>query len=353
MKLSIRAGIAGLLISVAAAPAAAAADVSVRAEGGAQTIVSQITVPSAGADVVKQGKTCAGNSAGGALDRAVAGDWDGTAFAFGLSVDRIRTENLPFDSGKYWQFDVNNSGASVGICDYVPQPGDEILFYAACATATDGCFAGKPLGIQAPAGATPGKPFTVTVIEYDDTKSPATSAPAAGATLTGGGVTATTGADGKAKITVAKKGAVTLVATKGNQVRDAATVAVGTGAYAVDKTAPATRIKGIKDGATLRKGPRKLRATIAEAGALQRVTLSLERRADRQCTGFDGDSERFVNRACGRPPRFVVGTAKKLSYLLPRRLGSGRYVLTVLATDAAGNREQVRKGTNKVAFRVR
>ena len=51
---------------------------------------------------------------------------------------------------------------------------------------------------------------------------------------------------------------------------------------------------------------------------------------------------RFVKAKCGRHPRFGVGTDKTVSFLLPQRLGRGRYVFDVVATDAAGNRGAAR-----------
>jgi hypothetical protein len=41
-----------------------------------------------------------------------------------------------------------------------------------------------------------------------------------------------------------------------------------------------------------------------------------------------------------------------VSYLLPRRLGKGRYVLHVTATDRAGNADIVEPGRSRVVFRV-
>jgi hypothetical protein len=43
----------------------------------------------------------------------------------------------------------------------------------------------------------------------------------------------------------------------------------------------------------------------------------------------------------------------QVSYLLPHRLGRGRYVLDVIATDGAGNREALARGTSRVVFFVR
>ena len=45
---------------------------------------------------------------------------------------------------------------------------------------------------------------------------------------------------------------------------------------------------------------------------------------------------------------FAIGTAQDFSYLLPRRLGAGRYVLDVFAVDGAGNRGQLTRGQSRV-----
>lgn len=356
--------LAGLVIT-----APAAAGVTVRAESGGGTVVTQVSVPRTGAAVTKDGATCTGDSAAGALDRATAGDWDGTDFGgdFGVSVDRIRSIALPFDSGRYWNFDHNNVSSSQGVCGYKPGDGDELLFYAACYTATTNCFTGTPLDLLAPATATAGVPFSVTVRQYDDTKSPAPVSPAEGATVAGGDANVTTAADGTAQVTVAQPGTVTLIAFKGKQVRDETTVAVkaapvytvptaeptATAPPTTDTAAPVSRIRGIREGRVFKRGPRTLRATISDASALASVKLSLTRRVGRRCTAFSGRRERFVKARCGAHPRFEIGTSKTVSFLLPKRLGKGRYVLDVLATDVAGNREALARGTSRVVFRVR
>ena len=64
-----------------AAPAALAANVMVRVEGTADTLVPRTTVATSAGAFTKDGDpshSCSRSSAGGALEAATAGDWDGT-----------------------------------------------------------------------------------------------------------------------------------------------------------------------------------------------------------------------------------------------------------------------------------
>jgi hypothetical protein len=371
----IRAGLAGLLSALVAVPVAAAANVTVRVEGGTGTLLARTSVPASGADVTKDGGTCSGATAAGALDRGVAGDWDGTNFggSLGVSVDRIRTESLPFDSGKYWNFDHNGTSSQSGVCGYTLQPDDEILFYAACYTATSGCFSGNPLSLSAPATVTAGEPFTVRVQEYDDTEDPSPLSPAGGATVSGGGAgVQTTPVSGTAEMTLSQTGPVLLTATKGSQVRDEQVVTVtappvysiptptptptATQTATPDTTAPVSHILRIHEGQVFKhrgKAPRTLRASVSEADGLAKVTLGLTRRVGKRCSRFSDTRARFVKVRCGRHPRFTVGSAPQVSYLLPQRLRRGAYVLDVISTDRAGNVETLKRGLNRVVFTVR
>ncbi len=370
MQRSIQAGVAGLLV-LALAPTAASAT-TVRAEGFGGTIVPETSVAATGAAVTKDGRQCAGNTAAAALDRAVVGDWDGTDFGadFGVSVDRIRTLNLPFPSATYWNFDMGNVSQPSGACTTPVTAGSEILFYEACASASTACFTGSPLGLAAPAIATAGVPFTVTVVQYDDTKDPAPSSPAGNATVSGGGQsrTTTTGA-GTTSFTFDQPGTVTLVATKGRQVRDSAIVTVQ--APPVYEVPTPTRHRD--GGARVRHGGSRLHRESAEGRRdLQAQEGSAHAQGDRGrrdrarlCPArplparqgplhrFNGVKERFVKAKCGARPRFFAGTEKQVSYLLPNKLGKGKYVFDVLSVDLSGNREAIERGRNRVVFRVR
>jgi hypothetical protein len=130
----------------------------------------------------------------------------------------------------------------------------------------------------------------------------------------------------------------------------------------IDRTAPAARIEGIADGRRFARGrgPRVLRVRVApDPSGLLAVKLRLTRNDRGRCTYFSGRSERFrLNRSarCGATNGFPfgVGDRETTSYLLPRRLPRGRYVLDVIAIDKALNRDDARRrGLNRVVFHVR
>lgn len=354
-----RAGLAGLLIALVVVPVASA-DVRVRAEAPDRTLVNT-TVPRVTDPIVKQGVSCPADSAAAALNRAV-GDhgWDADRFGDSIFVNRIFDVALGFGGGndRFWAFEHNHVFSDVGICEYKPQDGDELLFFAACGgpSSTD-CFdLGATLDIGAPADALAGAPFTVTVRTFDDKGMPS---PAAGATVTGGDQVVTTGPDGTAQVTVSTPRTVTLTATKGRQVRDEVTVKVGE--YVVppvqgDTDPPVSRIRGMREGQVFRKrrrAPRILRARVREPNGIASVELGITRRVGKRCTAYDDRLGRFARVRCGRHPRLEVGPAPRISLLLPQRLKRGRYTYDVRATDLAGNVERRERGRNRVVFFVR
>jgi hypothetical protein len=124
---------------------------------------------------------------------------------------------------------------------------------------------------------------------------------------------------------------------------------------------PAARIEGIADQQRFArgKGPRDLRVRVApDASGLLVVKLRLTRTDRGRCTYFSGTSERFrLNRSarCGAANGFWfgVGDREQTSYLLPRALPRGRYVLDANVIDKAFNRDDARRrGTNRVVFHV-
>jgi hypothetical protein len=222
----------------------------------------------------------------------------------------------------------------------------------------------------------------VSVDEYSsvfgDTSATATKAPSAGATVTGGGQTATTGADGQATLTFTQRGPVTLTTTKGGRIRDALDLCVTDGADGfcgtdvppppcehvgddgrcgtIDRLRPEARIVGIEHHQTFRRkaAPRVLQATVGpDVSGIRSVAFSLLRKAGRTCTAFDGATETFKRARCGTHPAFDVGDRAEVSYLLPKRLAKGRYVLHVTATDRAGNVDIVQPRRSRVVFFVK
>jgi hypothetical protein len=107
-----------------------------------------------------------------------------------------------------------------------------------------------------------------------------------------------------------------------------------------DTTAPVTTI-GVRDRAVFsrRRAPRLLRGSVtADPSGLHSVKLRLTRRVGKRCSYFSGRQERFRRMRCGRGSFLRIGDRAAWSYLLPKRLGRGRYVLEAKAIDGAFNR---------------
>jgi hypothetical protein len=366
MQHVIRAGVAGLLSCLAlAASASAGPQVSVRVEGQSSTLLGRtaVTLP----DGTEPNTGCPGDSAAAAIETATAGNWDRQPF-----TQTILGETHDFSNSDYWGFWVFRGGvfkSTTGICDERVGPGEELL---AGYQVSDASFAPTvfPLWLgDVPATVAPGVPFTVTVnrAACETTfcnPGEGHAEPAAGATVTAGGRSATADAQGRATLTLAAGGPADLQATLAGALPTAierTCVTDGADAFCgsdyqipvpADRTPPRSRVKGIRDGRRFEKGPRALRAAITDASALASVRLALTRRAGRRCSAFKGDSERFTRVKCGRHPQFGVGTSKTISFLLPSRLPRGRYVFDVVAIDVEGNRERITKGRNRVRFSV-
>jgi hypothetical protein len=386
--------VGGALLGALAAPALAAgpADVTVRVEGAAATLVPRTTVHTDTTPIDKDGQaahTCTGTGPAGALEKATGGDWSGPWFdGLGYSVQTIRGETHAFPAPEYFALWINHRSASEGVCGTTNelQQGDDVLFFVDRCTfdpQTSSCTTPPvlPLGLTTARSVTPGVPFTVAVVEYSATGTPS---PVAGATVTGGDAPATTDAAGQAAVTVSAGGPFGLRATKDNRAPSATeSGCASTGSDGLcgnpapelpvlcatsgqdgrcgspDREAPAPAITGIAEGRRFARaaGPRRLTATVAaDPSGLQVVKLRLTRTVGPHCTYYSGKSERFRRAPCGagRAPWFAVGDREQVDYLLPQRLGRGRYVLDVNAVDKAGNRDDGRRrGANRIVFHVR
>ena len=360
MKHRSAAGLAGLVLALAlAAPATAApANVTVRAEGLSSTVVPKTAVTTTTAPVSKApGEECTGTSGLGALDRAVGGDWAGSWFGAGNGyfVDRIRGESAD-PAGTYWNFWLNYQPSNLGLCQVELQPGDDVLLYIDCFA---GCNPRVPLRLsRVPATAAPGAGASV-LVETFNGSSPV---PAAGATVSVGARSFTTGGDGIAQVSFEGSGPVAVRATKADAVPSATEqTCVSNGAdgacgtvqpSAPDRTAPTASLKGIRDGQrfTRRRAPRELEGMVSEdPSGLWAVKIRLTRKFKGTCWYFSGSREQFVKRTCGKQYAFKVGDRAEWSYLLPARLPRGRYVLSTYAIDNAYNRGE----ESRVVFRVR
>ena len=130
--------------------------------------------------VVKDGtNACAGTSALGALDRAVAGDWaaywGGAGFGYAVETIKGETHNDPFpaDPAQYWSFWVNYRYQDQGLCGTELQEGDDVLMFVDCFSQTNACAAQIPLRISGvPATVAPGQTVTVRLEEFTTSYDP-------------------------------------------------------------------------------------------------------------------------------------------------------------------------------------
>ncbi len=388
--------VGGLTLATFASPAMAA-KVTVEVEG--QSVAKAPTLVSTAASVSKGGgANCSGAFPATALETAVAGNWDGPAFG----VTRIEAEAHPFVSGgSSWAVYVNGQFINDTACDHPLADGDKVLFWWSNAFATEGYD--EPVLLDAPAAVVPGQAFSVTVKETATSFDPDTYAgttaitPSSGASVAGGTATATTGADGRAQVTVAGSGPFTLVATKGNRApaRISGCATTGSDGFcgstqlicpasssgcgtppisppgpcvtngsdgfcgSPDKVVANAALTGVSEGKKYKKGagPRELSGKVANDGSgLADVRLRLTRTDGRKCATYDGKTEKFKTlKTCGASHGvwFSVGAKQDFTYLLPSKLGRGRYVLDVEVTDKAGNTtKSLARGTSRVVFFV-
>ena len=379
MTKTLRAGATGLLLSLAIAlPAGAATSpVSVRVEGAQSTLLARtgLTPP----DRPEPDTGCAADSAANALDAAVANNWDNQQF-----TQTILGETHKFDNNDYWSFWVFRGGRYVvsnGICDEKLASGEELL--AAYEVSDPSTYAPTihPLWLEnVPATVAPGSTITVTVAQAaceTDSCNPGEGHRTlrSGATVTAGAATATSGADGTATLTLSGRGPVAVRATAPGATPSASEpscVTDGTDGYcgtakcqtnghdglcgSADKQPAAVTITGIREGQAFSrsKAPRELTATVAaDPSGLHAVKLGLSRSYRGHCWTLSGKQERFRTARCGHHALFTVGTDADVSYLLPARLGPGRYVLDVISIDGKFNRDAPARGRNRVVFAVK
>lgn len=262
------------------------------------------------------------------------------------SFDTIAGEKVAFDpaSNRFLAEYKNGQFASYGSCGDPIQAGDDVLF-----AYTDGS---EPLlKLTGPRTTAPSAPVTVRVVDAS------TGAPVAGATVDG----ATTGADGTAPAgPFSERGNHALKASKpgtirSNRLRVCVTNGVDGACGSADRVAPRGRVRGIRDHQRFARSraPRELKGAVsADESGLRAVKLSLTRTREGRCTYYSPRAERFRRTRCGRRANFAIGNARDFRYLLPRRLGPGRYVLDVVAVDRAGNRDRRARGRSRVVFFV-
>jgi hypothetical protein len=381
---------AGVLVSLLSLSGAAlAVPVTVRVEGTTETLVAPTVVTTTSSPVVKDDNSahsCLGTSAAGALELATSGNWGGTWFSgLGYSAETIAGESHLFEEGAaanyFWSFWLDNKAASTGICETELSSGDSILFFPECFSETNACPPSpNPLGIVAPGVAEAGSPITVAVTSYANATGVAS--PAAGATVTGGNVSATTDANGHATLTLANPGTIALKVSAPGSVRTEASVCVhkgndgtcgtsaggsgGSTGGATTTTAPGqspstaliARIGSLLDSHVYArdKAPRILSGTVTTGAPLQEVELRLTRRASKgRCAYFDGPTGRFQAMRCGAANGryFKASNQKVFSYLLPENLAPGRYVLDVQGVGTGGHLSPLVRGASRIVFYVK
>ncbi len=389
-------GVALLSLLAAGAPAAtpalagAPATVTVRVLGpapgyAALTPLTQVTTTIA--QVTQGGGSCSGTSAAGALELATKGEWEGVwSSEYGdyevVSIDKL---SYPFAAGApYWNFWLNNRYEEVGVCHAELEAGDQVLFFPECYSAEECPSTSSVLGIEAPATAEAGKPFTVTVDSYN---AKGERSPLAGAAVGDGETSAETNAGGQAQLTFSRGGTYTLRATDeaagaAPPVPGEALVCAHEGedgtcgttassrSSGIPLTLPITNVSqgpatgpyalvaaatGVTEGHryTRRGAPRVLSGKVIAHAAVTSISLRLRRAYRGRCWAYSGASERFVRARCGAGRFFQIASGgDSFSYLLPSRLPPGRYVLDLQATDASGNRTALARGSSRIVFYV-
>jgi hypothetical protein len=375
--------LAALLLTCGSAWAAPAT-VNLRVEGATSTIfegpvtTDGKSITKGGNTVVCDGTSNPGNSGPGPTatsaldDGAIAGGftWDASFGSGDFFVNAIAGELS--NSTQFWGIALNQVPIDVGGCGQQVVGGDEVLF-AFDFFQPD--FTERPtLSLDGPPKARAGQPVGLSVDEVD-LKAPYPAprefvrGPAAGVTVAG----AETDATGGATVTFPASGLVRVKAERPGSIRSNALLicvsdtgtgdcgvppgrlGTGGGAKVKDSSAPVARISGPRNGRRYRHGPRLLRGTASDVGSgVKQVKLALRKHVrGKGCQWWSGRRERFVGRNCHKKFFFAIGNDANWSYLLPRALGAGHYVLDVKVFDAAGNRADVfRRGQNRTVFDV-
>jgi hypothetical protein len=349
MRRFVPGALAGVVAAlVLAPPALAGPTVTVRVEGENATLLdsARVTLPDTDSIVCGGGGP---HTVADAIELATGGNWDRQPFT--QTILGETHDNTPDDFWAEWiGGSTGYAPGALGVCDDVLKEGDEVLMYATRFVTPATHF---PLDLEGlPAAVEAGKPVTVTVVAYETQDfMTVTRTPVAGATVSGGGASAVTGADGTAVLTFAQPGEAVVRASKtGSVISTGERVTVTPPGVAPppvvpavrvpDTSAPTATIAGLRDGQVFsrKRAPRTLRGSVsADPSGIKSVRLSILRRKGGRCWAFDGDRERFKRHRCGGSRSFRIGDRAEWSYLLPKRLPRGRYTIRVVAIDNAGN----------------
>jgi hypothetical protein len=358
-----------------ASSAVAGPTVKVRVEEEGTTLLPQTTVTLNAPEPVSG---CPANSVAAAINLAVGGNWDhGEAGGGGGDfTETILGQSESFGAeSETWAEWVNYKWGG-GVCTDLLSEGDEVLMIA---DREPPPFAPTVLPLivtEAPQSVGVGESFAVKV---DAVRTPAgtfaepgqgTPEPVGGVTVSGGGASATTAANGVATLRLSAAGTVTLKATGSGFV---ASLPFSVCAHAAADGNCGTTVPTAPPIASPYKGPfalvpkttslidghsysgsaaRLIAGQVLSHSAVSSVSLELRRSYGGHCWAYNGTSERFAKAACGSGQPFTAGTSASFSYLLPAKLASGRYVLDITAKDVAGNTTTLARGTSRIVFFV-
>jgi hypothetical protein len=344
--------------------------VNVRVEGSSSTIFEgPVTTDGKAIDKGDGPHPCDGTNGGAhpspvptmtaALDDApIAGGWGGSwnATFQDFAVERVGPEAQDPVNFRYWGYALNYQFPQVGGCQQSVSAGDDLLF-------TFDSF-GKPLlKLAGPNRAVAGQPATVTITDGTTGQAVegATLAGAAGASGPDGRIAVTFAGDGVRRLKADKAGAVrsntleVCVEQPGTNACAGFVPTISTRPDVHDSVAPVARISGPRNGAKYRRGPRLLKGVVNDdPSGVRDVKIALSRKVSgRSCQWWSGRRERFVGTSCKKVFFFSIGSNRNWSYLMPRALPAGRYVLDVKAFDGRRNRdEKFVPGKNRTVFEV-
>jgi hypothetical protein len=368
--------LSALTCLIFAASAVAGPTVKVRVEEEGTTLLPQTTVTLNAPEPVSG---CPANSVAAAINLAVGGNWDhGEAGGGGGDFTETilgQTESFGPESETWAEWVDYKWGG--GICTDLLSEGDEVLMIS---DREPPPFAPTVLPLivtEAPQSVGVGEPFAVKV---DAVRTPAgtfaepgqgTPEPVGGVTVSGGGASATTAANGIATLTLPAAGTTTLKASGAGFV---ASLPFSVCAHAAADGNCGTTVPAAPPIAAPYKGPfalvpkttslldghvytgsaaRLIAGQVLAHSAVSSVSLELRRSRHGRCWSYDGARERFVKAPCGSGQPFSVGASASYSYLLPAKLSPGRYVLDITAKDVAGNTTTLARGTSRIVFFVR
>ena len=339
------------------ARAASAPEAYVRVEGASATLLAQTLVRTHSGSRVN-GQPCSETSAAGALDDGTHGKWSGS-YSTKFSDYLVSAIDGEAPTGNnFWTLFVNGRTSSTGACQTPLHSGDHVLWFDCQADANFNCT-NNPLAMTVPAVAQRGHRITARVTQIDGAGH---SSPMGGARIRRTGTGVTTDANGVTHLTLRSAGTITLQARRsGATPSDPASVCVylhkrsecGSAGHA-----PAVHVAGISERETFTHAhaPRELKGTAGpDPAGLTDVSFSLHRRGSNgQCSYYDANRAAFRSTPCGSSaPLFSLGASARWSYLLPKALAAGRYVLDVIATDGANRHTKLITGRSRIEFTVR